>query len=140
MVASMNLGEEIDHAISSTIPIGIPGVLKVPTLESPPSPSYPIHGQLSNGGSSPVDHDMLSPMGPSTSFAKGGLLGAASPRSVGSTDSFTLYGAHIPSSISPPLPPRAQGSARASPVIYDDDHEYTSGSRRTLRLAGRARE
>ncbi|KAG8828406.1 N-alpha-acetyltransferase mak3 [Serendipita sp. 401] len=127
-IATLNVGGKLGHATSSTIPIGIPGVPKVATLDSPPSPSYPIHNRLPTSGStSPSDKDMHSPMETSTSFAKGGLLGAASPRSVESNDSFTLYGSHIPSSISPPLPPRQQSSARATPVAYEDDDDYTSG-------------
>lgn len=102
----------------------------VATLETPPSPMYPIHGrQLSDAsstgsGPSPSPAGILGLDAPNGNFAIGGLLAAASPRSIESNDSFALYGAHIPSSISPPMTFRPVPAPRQRQ--YDDDDDYIS--------------
>lgn len=101
----------------------------VATLDTPPSPLLPIHG-----GGRNISPDLVDPMesnnsSANNSFAIGGILGAAAPRSVDSNDSFLLYGSHIPSSISPPLPPRtASGTSVGAGARRnrDDEHYYTS--------------
>jgi hypothetical protein len=113
----------------ATAPISVPTHLKFPkekapmvTLETPPSPVYPIHGQRATLPETNTDNSAAS------SFAIGGLLSAASPHSAGSNDSFVVYGAHIPSSISPPLPPRqAHSVANNRRGPRDDDDSYISG-------------
>ncbi|CAG7851061.1 N-alpha-acetyltransferase 30; AltName: Full=L-A virus GAG protein N-acetyltransferase subunit MAK3; AltName: Full=Maintenance of killer protein 3; AltName: Full=N-terminal acetyltransferase C complex catalytic subunit MAK3; Short=NatC complex subunit MAK3; AltName: Full=NatC catalytic subunit [Serendipita indica DSM 11827] len=112
-----------DKAVqSSTVPIAVPQPMhisslgtakhKVVMLETPPSPGLlhastaPPATRLNKTSGLGVDGER---------FALGGLLGAAAPRSVESTDSFALYGAHIPASISPPIPPRPTGNTDISP-------------------------
>jgi hypothetical protein len=117
----------MEGIITSSAPIAVPQPIhfgqsktrpEIVTLETPPSPRYPIHGRnLTPDGS----------LSTSTSFAMGGILGAASPRSVDSNDSFALYGSHMPSSISPPIIPGALqllGTRR-----HDDEDEYYISSR-----------
>jgi hypothetical protein len=121
-------GLPVEITISSTAPISVPTHIKFPkdtapmaTLETPPSPGYPIHGHRATLPETNTDDSAAS------SFSIGGLLSAASPHSAGSNDSFVLYGAHIPSSISPPLPPRPASfmtNNRARP--RDDDDSYIS--------------
>jgi hypothetical protein len=122
-----NNDSPMEGIIASSAPIAVPqpiyfGQAKtrsaVATLETPPSPFYPIHGRN-------LSPDAVSST--STSFAMGGILGAASPRSVDSNDSFALYGSHIPSSISPPIMPIARpisGTGR-----HDDEDEHYISSR-----------
>jgi hypothetical protein len=117
----------MEGIITSSAPIAVPQAIyfgqsktrsAVATLDTPPSPRYPIHGRN------------LSPDGlssPGTSFAMGGILGAASPRSVDSNDSFALYGSHMPSSISPPIMPIAQ--LISGPGRHDDEDEHYISSR-----------
>jgi hypothetical protein len=122
-------GPSVEITISSTAPISVPTHIKFPkdaapmaTLETPPSPLYPIHGHRDTLLETNVDDSAAS------SFSMGGLLSAASPHSAGSTDSFVVYGAHIPSSISPPLPPRPAHSATNSRRrSREDEDSYISG-------------
>jgi hypothetical protein len=108
----------------------------VMSLNTPPSPLYPMDSRESGDAFGGVadSHipDVLSSTG--SSFAMGGLLGAARPRSLDSNDddgssrtnSYKLYGSHIPNSISPPLPVRPN-VVRPGPVMrYEDDDYYTS--------------
>ncbi|PVF93953.1 acyl-CoA N-acyltransferase [Serendipita vermifera] len=118
------------------------------SLNTPPSPLYPMDARevnfgLGGGAGDVADSPTRSPdilSSTSSSFAMGGLLGAARPRSVDSsgdeeergnsrTNSYQLYGSHIPKSISPPLPVRPS-VARVGPVTrYDDDDDYYTSSR-----------
>lgn len=123
-------GSSVEIAISPSAPISVPHPMHIKlsnqgapiaSLETPPSPLYPIHGRTLPESESETNIEAA------TSFAKGGLLGAASPRSVGSADSFHVYGAHIPSSISPPLPPRHTQSTTPLRRSLEDDDSYISG-------------
>lgn len=141
------------HSAPFTAPIAVPGGIhmnlvnlemgKIATLETPPSP-YPIHASTHKRGVSLEEEDAER-----SRFALGGLLGAASPRSLsvdsrdpvegstpsprdspslsrvgstGSTDSFALYGSHIPASISPPLPMRARPIIPVSAVATQEEY------------------
>lgn len=136
--------DESEHALgmvnpsstttTTSAPISIPSFIriKIPkdmgspmaTLETPPSPLYPIHAHRAATRAELSTADLSA----SSSFSTGGMLATASPRSVGSHDSFVLYGAHIPSSISPPLPPRpANVATPPRRVPREDDESYVSG-------------